>query len=383
MFSKFLKFISRNIVRSTFFFLSFVIVIVSFFVYKKIQNRTKLDKKISYGESVNFLVVAGSDSENLFSLYIELFPKQKKIALFYINPYISIDEKKIKDETLPFLKTKLEFLIDKNIEYTFSIKENDFYRIIDILGGVEIFLDPSVYKLDKSLVENLESRFNSKELKNFLKLKESPTPLDYLERLTRQETITLTVLDLIYNEKKQIPKEWIYFFYNFFDTNLNANEIYFLFTYLTENKFATSVTEMSSEITEITIGKEKKLELKIKNDKVNIAYNKFISDFKSDDFGDGEFSRIEILNGTETAGLAKRAKNFLNDKRLKVLSTDNSSIAGVKESIIIDKSGNSEYIRKTSEFLGIKKIRHAIHKESGLDVTIILGEDFEIRKDKK
>lgn len=383
MFNKFLKFISRNIFRSVIFILVLLAISVSYFAYQKIQTRTKLDKKVNHEESVNFLIQSNSESEVIFSLYIELFPKQKKIALFYINPMISIGEKKILSESIFFLKSELESILDTNIQYNLSIKEKDFYRIIDILGGIEVYLEPSVYKQDKSLSQTLESRFNSKELKNFLKLNESKTPLDYLDRLIRQETVSLTILDLIYNEKKQISKEWIYFITSFFETNLNPNEIYFLFTYLSENKFSTSITEMSSEIYESTNGKEKKQELRIKKDKVNIAYNKFISNFKSEDFGDGEFSRIEILNGTDTVGLAKRAKNFLNDKRLKVLSTDNSSISEVKESIIIDKSGNSEYIRKTSEYLGIKKIRHAIHKDSGLDVSIILGEDFEIRKDKK
>ena len=89
------------------------------------------------------------------------------------------------------------------------------------------------------------------------------------------------------------------------------------------------------------------------------------------------------MNGTEINGLAKRVKSALNEKRIKVLSTDNAWSLDHENTVIIDRSGNPEYAYKIAEVLGTKNIKHIIDKEVGLDTTILLGEDFEIKPGKK
>jgi hypothetical protein len=172
-------------------------------------------------------------------------------------------------------------------------------------------------------------------------------------------------------------------FASFFETDLIAEEFISIFSYLQENRLILYVSEMPAEPITVLDGKVKKVQLKVKEEVASIAYSKFESDLKSEDFADGEFARTEILNGTEINGLAKQVKSLLNEKRIKVLATDNAWTLNQANTIIIDRSGNPEYSYKIAEILGIKNIKHIIDKEVGLDTTIILGEDFEIKPGKK
>lgn len=279
----------------------------------------------------------------------------------------------------------MEKITNHKVDYTLSISEKNFYRIIDIIGGLPVYFDPMLIKKTSDNYQRRVGEYilSGEELGDFLKLKNPDNPTDYLERLWSQETVALILYDRILGIQKSIKKEWIVLFASFFETDLLAEEFISIFSYLQENRLILYVSEMPAEPITVLDGKAKKVQLKVKEEVASIAYSKFESDLKSEDFADGEFARTEILNGTEINGLAKQVKSLLNEKRIKVLSTDNAWTLNQANTIIIDRSGNPEYSYKIADILGIKNIKHIIDKEVGLDTTIILGEDFEIKPGKK
>ena len=353
------------------------------------MNRTKIDKKLTKPNPICIQITGFSDNKTLtFGLLVTLFPTEKKAALFFINPLVSFDEERL--ETLgpsaeAVLTKELEKITNHSIDYKLSISENNFKRIIDILGGVPVYFDPG---LIRKTSENYQRRvgeymLSGEDISDFLKLRDPENPTGYLERLWSQETVTLVLYDRIVQIHKTIKKEWLLLFAKFFDTDLLPEEFVSLFQYLREGHLVLYVSEMPAEPITITDGKTKRIQLKVKEEVASIAYSKFESDLRSEDFADGEFARIEILNGTEINGLAKQVKSLLNEKRIKVLTTDNAWTLNQENTIIIDRSGNPEYSYKIGEVLGIKNIKHIIDKEVGLDTSIILGEDFEIKPGKK
>ncbi len=337
---------------------------------------------------MNFLICSASKEDKVeFVLFASVYPNDKKIFLYYVNPMIAFSDIRIESDGINSasqIKSKLEALLDKKIDYTLTLREDHFSRIIDILGGVSIYFDSQLMKKNPELklTSSGDFNFSGSEALSFLKLKNLDNPYDFLDRLNKQESLTLTLYDNLTKNSKLIHKEWLAFMFNFFEGNLSVQEFYFLFENLTENKYTFLITEMPSELADPKLENSKKQFLKIKDEIVSIAFSKFETVFKSGEFTDGEYARIEVLNGTETNGLAKRVKIFLNEKRIKVLSTDNASKVNVKESVIINRSGNTAYVKKISELLGINNIKHIINKESGLDLTVILGEDFEIKAGK-
>lgn len=322
------------------------------------------------------------------SMFVTLYPTEKKVGLFFLNPLLIFDETKIEklgSEAEKTLEKELEKITDRKIDYKLLITERNFYRIIDIMGGLPVYFDPILLKKTSGSYERKVGEYilSGEEVADFVKLKSPESPIDYLERLWSQETIALILYDHLKSIQKSVRKEWIVLFASFFDTDLLPEEFISLFNYIMESHLILYVSEMPAEPITVTDGKNKKVLLKVKEEVASIAYSKFISDLRSEDFADGEFARTEVLNGTEINGLAKSVKSLLNDKRIKVLSTDNAWTLNQENTIIIDRSGNPEYSYKIADVLGVKGIKHIIDKEVGLDTTIILGEDFEIKPGKK
>ncbi|MBK8397558.1 MAG: LCP family protein [Leptospiraceae bacterium] len=352
------------------------------------MNRTKIDKKLVKPNPITFLLCGFSENKDMsLALYATLFPTERKLALFFINPFISFDEERLEKMPDPMqtLTKELESITDHKVDYKLSITESNFLKIIDILGGLPIFFDPGLIRKNSDNYErNIgEYLLSGEEIRDFLRLKNPDNPSEYLERLWSQETVALILYDRIVQMQKEMKKQWLLLFANFFTTDLLPEEFVSIFNYIQEGHIVIYISEMPAEPITTTDGKTKRLQLKVKEEVASIAYSKFISDLRSEDFADGEFARIEILNGTEINGLAKRVKSALNEKRIKVLSTDNGWALNQETTVIIDRSGNPEYAYKVAEVLGTKNIKHIIDKEVGLDTTILLGEDFEIKPGKK
>ena len=124
------------------------------------------------------------------------------------------------------------------------------------------------------------------------------------------------------------------------------------------------------------------MKLIIHEENANFGFSKVASYLSSGDYNIGDLARTEVLNSTETNGLAKSVKSILNENSIKVLSVGNGWNSSENKSIIIDRSGSTEYSYKIAKLLGIKSVYHLINKDFGLDTTVILGEDFEIKPGK-
>lgn len=353
------------------------------------MNRTKIDKKLTKPNPICFQLTGFSDTKVLsFSLLVTLFPTERKAALFFINPLISFSSERLEKlgpNAEEVLAKELEIISNHKIDYKLSLSEGNFKRIIDILGGLPIYFDPGLVRKTSDNYQRRvgEYMLSGEDVSDFLKLRDTENPTEYLERLWSQETVTLILYDRITQLNKTIRKEWLLLFASFFDSDLLPEEFVSLFQYIQDGHLVLYVSEMPAEPITVLDGKDKKVQLKVKEEVASIAYSKFESDLRSEDFADGEFARIEILNGTEINGLAKQVKSILNEKRIKVLSTDNAWTLKQENTIIIDRSGNPEYSYKIAEVLGTKNIKHIIDKEVGLDTSIILGEDFEVKPGKK
>ena len=91
--------------------------------------------------------------------------------------------------------------------------------------------------------------------------------------------------------------------------------------------------------------------------------------------------RIEILNGTETRGLARRTRDIFLDYGFDVISFDNADRSDYDYTLVIDRRGNESLAQRASEIIRADRILSEPLQgpEAGIDVTIILGEDFDGR----
>ncbi|MCE9499354.1 MAG: hypothetical protein K8R21_02450, partial [Leptospira sp.] len=72
--------------------LFFLTIAITYFTVKQL-TRTKLDKKISSSKLITFLVNGTSEKDELsFSVFILLYPAQKRCGLYFINPVSSFSD---------------------------------------------------------------------------------------------------------------------------------------------------------------------------------------------------------------------------------------------------------------------------------------------------
>jgi len=87
--------------------------------------------------------------------------------------------------------------------------------------------------------------------------------------------------------------------------------------------------------------------------------------------------RIEVLNGTGRAGLASSLSDYLAGKGFEIINTgnaDNNKYTGTK---VIDHTGDNAKIAALVKVFGQGRLFHDSETESGADITIIIGSDYE------
>jgi hypothetical protein len=87
--------------------------------------------------------------------------------------------------------------------------------------------------------------------------------------------------------------------------------------------------------------------------------------------------RIEVLNGARVPGLADRVTNLLRDQGYDVVNYGNAPGARHATTSIIDRVGKPRYAREVALALPGSPIRTDLAPDGFIDVTVILGADFE------
>jgi len=93
----------------------------------------------------------------------------------------------------------------------------------------------------------------------------------------------------------------------------------------------------------------------------------------------GAIIQVEVLNGTKVRGLAEKVTNYLRSKNIDVVQQGNYKRDDVLQSYVVDRIGNTSNTKKIARTLGInfEQIRTEINQDFFLDVTIVLGADYE------
>ena len=87
---------------------------------------------------------------------------------------------------------------------------------------------------------------------------------------------------------------------------------------------------------------------------------------------EGTRVRVEVLNGTATRGLARRATLHLRDRGFDVVAMGNAPERR-DSTLVLDRAGNAEYAKMVAEALGGARIESRADPSGYLDVTVVLG----------
>jgi hypothetical protein len=87
--------------------------------------------------------------------------------------------------------------------------------------------------------------------------------------------------------------------------------------------------------------------------------------------------RVEVLNAGGKADMARRATDRLRDHGLDVVYFGNAETFGRDSSVVLDRVGRLEAARAVADVLGIRHVRSEPDSNLYLDVTVLLGREWE------
>lgn len=87
--------------------------------------------------------------------------------------------------------------------------------------------------------------------------------------------------------------------------------------------------------------------------------------------------RVEVLNGGGHAGAAREATEALRELGFDVVFFGNAGTFDRDSSMVLDRMGTVDRARDVADALGIRNVRSEPDSNLYLDVTVVLGKDWE------
>ena len=87
--------------------------------------------------------------------------------------------------------------------------------------------------------------------------------------------------------------------------------------------------------------------------------------------------RVEVRNGGGIPGRAREAKDQLRNRGFDVVYYGNERPFGRDSSVVLDRIGRPDWARSVAEALGIVAVREELDPNLLLDVSVVLGRDWE------
>jgi len=387
--------------NAIFLIFSFLIILILIYLLIYVTNKyykVSTIKKFASDKNEIICLVVGVDSNDISNgrtdtIFIAIYNLlTKKILIFSLPRDLRVkvaDPNKViyskinsiyNNYNINVLKNTVESLFDINIPYYLVINYDFISSLVDILGGVKIYIDKDMKYIDKagSLYINL---------KKGLQLLDGEKVLEYLRfrsdeegdigRINRQ----INFINVLLQRKndilsfKNLPKI-IEILYKKLKTNFTLSDIKSLYEEFEKVEFSNIYYE--SVLTKpLRINNVDYLEIlqkgnydreRLRNLREFLASNDKILKTKI---------RVEILNASTKLGLAKLLRNKLVYYNVEVISYGNYDRT-LKETVIIDRVGNLFFAKSIQMILKNGIINTNKNTNLGIDVTIILGEDFNI-----
>jgi hypothetical protein len=90
---------------------------------------------------------------------------------------------------------------------------------------------------------------------------------------------------------------------------------------------------------------------------------------------DGVRVRVQVLNGTKTRGLARRATLLLRDRGFDVVEM--GTVASTRDTtVVLDLSGHPDWARRVARALGSARVESRADSSRYLDIAIVIGSSW-------
>ena len=372
-----------------------VIIIAGTIVF--LYSRVKTDLVSEYIDQEKEIPVAFLVSENdqiIISNLVIFHPVTNKTAVIDVPPNTSTLIKSMERfDRMDMLYThgqpeeyiaEMSQLLDVEIPFYIDISINDLNNFITVLGGVEVFIAYPVEEVSEEKIVLLPSgRVN-------LDGDKAVTFIRYSDQDAQLEEITDRKLAFVKALMFSLGKQYEMLgngsvsrlLSKYYTSNLNRQALQTLFT-------GYSAIEPDSIAVIETLGKIQMLEdlelLLPRNDGQLIKQNVEQARESLAKLGtpgtDDLVIVLEILNGTDITGLASRTAQLFASYGFDVDIFGNADHNEYENTMVLDRTGNISLAQRVASVINCQRIETEVYSENtaGIDVTVILGKDFDER----
>ena len=297
-------------------------------------------------------------------------------------------------------------LAKKTVQYNFGVPVNyyvrvdfdGFRKILDAIGGIDIDVESEIiddkypdecYGYDPLYIAAGRQHMDGELALKYARTRHGSSDFD---RAKRQQQVLLAVRDkaLQLNLLPKLP-ELMVLLADTVETDLQPNEILNLAQIglnIGQDNVRSAVIDQNMTLRHVTpTGADVLLP---KRDKIRPLIDEMFTSKPVDvpvkvtvqvvepDRLAADDATISVLNGTKNEALAEEVASYLRDKGYNIVEIGRSDRNDYAKTIIVDYTGKTFTLERLSEDVDVplKEIRSSPGLQSGVDIRVILGENF-------
>jgi len=282
----------------------------------------------------------------------------------------------------------LGVLLGHDITFSMQLSSDNFEKLVDHLGGLDIFIpnaiDDVVAEVRYLFAPGSVSLDGAKAL-SYIEYRPEGEMND--ERSEREHRLTQSLLRSLGDNSEHLLSKPIF---PYFSDLINSD-----FDNRSLSTFVAALASLNTDrlVLQGVLGNRRALDGK------NVLFpyydGKLIKETvqriqealgRADVSGEDLMTvRIEILNGTNITGLASRTSQLFQSYDFRIVSVANAEQTDYERTVIVDRRGNPDAARRVAELIHCEQIhtQQEENRDETVDVTVILGRDFDGRYVKK
>lgn len=371
-----------------------VLVILAAGVFGYFQLRTDLfTEKLTAGQPLAVLFCLSGDREYGFFEILLYHPDTNRGAIIYIpgNVGMIIESLKKVDRVdvlydrsnLDPLIEKIEELVDIDITFFIDMQDRELGNQIDLLGGVELFIPNPVdtsYAGRRVLLPSGSVVLDGDKALEFISYQEEME--NEVDSVGRKQRFLQSLIKTFASSDLLLDKEAFAVFRENMNTDLSPRALSSFVAEMKKLNDEKIVFQRVLGSTRVVDGKpllfphfDGKLLKEIVKQTIETISSR--EPFSADELT----VAIEVLNGTNVGGLARRGANVFQSFGYDVVSVANADNPDYQKTVVLDRKGRIEVANRVAELIRCQRVYTRL-EESGdatIDITIILGTDFDGR----
>jgi len=383
-----------NSKNAIFLLLILIMLIPAGFIVGRNMKSDTIKTSLSEDKLLKILFIIEYEGKPLSTSIIAHYPQTRRAAMFDIPGNIGLILPQLgRTDAISALyiekgpeayKAEIEKLTGIDIPFYIQCSLPAFAQLIDFLGGISVFI-PTPIDFDseqygKILLPSGSVLLDGDKICNYV-LYETDSDIEG-EAVIRRQKAVLAFFRSINEQPLFFEKTRFSLFGSFLHSNISGEDFKRLLEYISHLDTERLVPQRLTGA--IRIVDEKQLLFPFREgQQIKEIMGQTLATLASEE---GEAIErvyaLEILNGTETNGLARTVSELYQSFGYDVITIGNAQKSNIEHTVLIDRIGNPSVARLVAQVIKCQNVESTpigsdgVGNETNVDFTLILGKDF-------